>query len=68
VLGHLQLGPLVRKSDVSPRLFTGLLLSVTLLAAFLSDRYESRGITAALVTMLAVTGFSLYLGKKGLFT
>ena len=36
---------------------------VTLLAAFFSDRYESRGITAALISMLAVVGFSLYLGK-----
>jgi len=35
---------------------------VTLFASFLSDRYESRGITAALVSMLAVAGFALYLG------
>ena len=36
---------------------------VTLISAYLSDRYESRGITVALVSMLAVIGFALYLGN-----
>ena len=36
---------------------------VTLISAYLSDRYESRGITVALVTVLAVAGFALYLGN-----
>ena len=45
------------------RLIRLLIPPVTLLTAFCSDRYESRGITAALVSMLAVAGFSLYLGN-----
>jgi hypothetical protein len=36
---------------------------VTLISAYLSDRYESRGITVALVSVLAVGGFALYLGN-----
>jgi MFS family permease len=36
---------------------------VTIISAYLSDRYESRGITVALVSMLAVVGFALYLGN-----
>ena len=39
------------------------LFSVTLFSAFWSDRYESRGITTALISLLAVAGFALYLGK-----
>ena len=38
-------------------------LLVTLFSAFCSDRYKSRGITIALVSLLAVIGFALYLGK-----
>jgi len=34
---------------------------VTLISAYLSDRYELRGITVALVSVLAVIGFALYL-------
>jgi hypothetical protein len=37
--------------------------AVTLISAYLSDRYESRGITAALVSLLAVVGYALYLGN-----
>jgi ABC-type Na+ efflux pump permease subunit len=36
---------------------------VTLISAYSSDRYESRGITIALLSVLAVVGFALYLGK-----
>ena len=36
---------------------------MTLTSAYLSDRYESRGVTVALVTVVAVVGFSLYLGN-----
>ena len=36
---------------------------VTLISAYFSDRYESRGITVALVSVLAVVGFALYLGN-----
>jgi hypothetical protein len=36
---------------------------VTLTSAYLSDRYESRGITIALLSVLAVVGFALYLGN-----
>jgi hypothetical protein len=36
---------------------------VTLISAYLSDRYESRGIAVALVSVLAVVGFALYLGN-----
>ncbi|KAF8817606.1 MFS general substrate transporter [Phlegmacium glaucopus] len=34
---------------------------VTLISAFCSDRYASRGITTALISLLAVAGFALYL-------
>ena len=37
---------------------------VTIISAFWSDRYESRGITTALISLLAVVGFALYLGKN----
>ena len=40
-----------------------LLRLVTLISAYLSDRHESRGITVALVSVLAVVGFALYLGN-----
>ena len=36
---------------------------VTLISAYLSDRYKSRGITVALISALAVVGFALYLGN-----
>ena len=36
---------------------------VTLISAYLSDRYESRGKSVALVSVLAVVGYALYLGK-----
>jgi hypothetical protein len=38
--------------------------SVMLISAYLSDRYESRGKAAALVSVLAVAGFALYLGNR----
>jgi len=41
---------------------------VTLLSAYLSDRYESRGKTIALVSVLAVVGYALYLGAEHKFT
>jgi len=41
---------------------------VTLISAYLSDRYESRGITVALVSLLAVVGYALYLGAEDKFT
>ena len=63
----MQLGPLVRivrnRDVMSLQAYLLLIPSVTLLAAFLSDRYESRGITAAIVSMLAIAGFSLFLGN-----
>ena len=37
--------------------------AVTLISAYLSDRNESRGITVSLVSVLAIVGFALYLGK-----
>ena len=36
---------------------------VTLISGYLSDRYESRGVTIALVSVLAVIGFAIYLGN-----
>jgi hypothetical protein len=42
----------------------GFLFLVTIFSAFWSDRYESRGITTALISLLAVVGFALYLGKN----
>ena len=60
------LGEICSKWDISPGLFTAYsstALPVTLIAAFLSDRYESRGITAAIVSMLSVVGFALFLGN-----
>ena len=56
----------VSKSDVSlkahfhPPLVA---LLVTIIAAFCSDRYKSRGITTALISLLAVVGFALFLGN-----
>ena len=35
----------------------------TLITAFLSDHYESRGVTVATVSMISVAGFALYLGN-----
>jgi hypothetical protein len=43
---------------------SSLVALVTIISAFLSDRYESRGITAALISLLAVVGFALYLGNS----
>ncbi|KAF8962023.1 MFS general substrate transporter [Flammula alnicola] len=40
---------------------------VTLISAFWSDRYQSRGITNALIATLAVAGYSLYFGAKDKF-
>jgi predicted MFS family arabinose efflux permease len=40
---------------------------VTVISACLSDRYESRGITVALVSVLAVVGFAVYLGAEDKF-
>ena len=37
--------------------------AVTLTSAYLSDRYESRGMTVALFSLLAVVGYALYLGN-----
>jgi hypothetical protein len=51
------------KSDVSPGFYSLLISPVTLLSAFLSDRYESRGITLALISTLGVAGFALFLGN-----
>jgi len=36
---------------------------VTIFSAYWSDYYQSRGITAAIITLLAVAGYSLFLGK-----
>ena len=36
---------------------------MTLISAYLSDHYESRGITVSLVSVLAVVGFALFLGN-----
>ena len=46
-----------RISQVPPRLLT-----VSLIAAYLSDHYESRGIATALILLLAIAGFALFLG------
>ncbi|KAF8159942.1 MFS general substrate transporter [Crassisporium funariophilum] len=40
---------------------------VTLFSAFWSDRHESRGITTAIISTMAVAGFALYLGAKDKF-
>ena len=36
---------------------------VILISAFCSDQYESRGITMALTSLLAVVGFAVFLGN-----
>ena len=36
---------------------------MTIISAFWSDRYESRGVTTALISLLAVAGFALFLGN-----
>jgi len=41
---------------------------VTIISAFLSDRYESRGITTALISLIAVAGFALYLSAEHRYT
>jgi len=41
---------------------------VTIFSAFWSDRYESRGITTALISLLGVAGFALYLGAEHKYT
>jgi MFS family permease len=60
------LGENSSKRDMSPGLFTAYSSTgppVTLITAFLSDHYELRGITAAIVSMLSVAGFALFLGN-----
>lgn len=37
--------------------------SVTLITAYLSDRYKKRGIPAAILSLLAVIGYAIYLSK-----
>jgi hypothetical protein len=61
----MQQGPWVRivQNVISPHAYSLLILPVTLLAAFLSDRYESRGITFDLISMLSVVGFAVHLGN-----
>jgi ABC-type Na+ efflux pump permease subunit len=44
-------------------MYTLLTPPVTLISAYSSDRYESRGITIALLSVLAAFGFALYLGN-----
>jgi hypothetical protein len=65
VLAHLQLGSFVRivQNMISFQAYSLLIPPVALLTAFLSDRYESRGITLALISLPAVAGFALYLGN-----
>ncbi|PPQ69365.1 hypothetical protein CVT26_002520 [Gymnopilus dilepis] len=41
---------------------------VSLIAAFWSDQYNSRGIPAALLSTLAIAGFAMYLRAKDKFT
>ena len=36
---------------------------VTIISAFLSDHYESRGITTVLISLFSISGFALYLGN-----
>lgn len=36
---------------------------VTLIASYLSDRYQSRGVASVMTTLLAVAGYSIYLGE-----
>ena len=55
---------LFKKAQPIKRLTIHCLLSpVTLISAYLSDRYESRGITIVLISLLGIAGFALYLGK-----
>ena len=49
------------KNHVS--ILLSLIAIVTIISAFWSDRYESRGITTALISLLGVAGFALYLGS-----
>jgi hypothetical protein len=55
----------VSKCDISLKAYflLPLVALVTLIPAFWSDHYESRGITTALISLLAVVGFALYLGN-----
>ena len=43
-----------------------LVLPVTLITALLSDRYQARGVLVAIVSMIAVAGYALHLGKSSL--
>jgi len=40
--------------------------SVTLFVAFWADRHQSRGIPAALISLVAVAGYALKLGRPRL--
>ena len=51
---------LVDRSPVEPLFFT----IVILISAYLSDRYQSRGIVTALIATVAVVGYSTYLGNE----
>ena len=48
-----------RQNTALPLLFN----LVILISSYLSDRYQSRGIAIVLTTLLAVAGYSIYLGK-----
>ena len=41
-----------------------LFFAVTLLSAYLSDKYNARAIPTMVVATLAIAGFSIYLGKE----
>ena len=53
----------VPKCDVSLKSSPPPAPPVSLLSAYLSDHYESRGFTSAVLVLLPVAGFALYLGN-----
>ena len=67
MLAHLWLGSSVRNISIVKatyiKTYAPLSSPVTLISAYFSDRYESRGITVSLVSVLAVVGFALFLGN-----
>ena len=64
---HLRLGSLVSVFKAQHvKVYSLLIPPVTLISAYISDRYASRGIVVILVAMFAVAGFAIFLSKVAL--
>ena len=64
---HLRLGSLVSVFKAQHvKVYSLLIPPVTLISAYISDRYASRGIVVIFVAMFAVAGFAIFLSKVAL--